>query len=162
MEIANGIIWLSDAHEHHVYNITPMEALVLRAMHGKGALYGVEVTGEAAEVDQFGKPVQVSETTNEKGLHAHKIGGKTVMVEGVEEITTWENSEKPRTDKDELARLRAKYTGHVYIGGQPLNAVDAALGGLDKLPTTFKQIKSAFGEDFEVVKPEAAEAPKAE
>ena len=126
MQIANGLVTSSPEYTHAVQGITPAEALILKKMHNQysnsAPLRDLVITGEATELDTFGKPA-------------------TVTVKGKEVPST-----KPRTDAEECARLRRKYVG--YVEKKP--AFEAVFGtaSIIKLPATFEEIREVIGNVF--------------
>lgn len=150
MEIAKGTICLNEHHRHVNYHITPAEAVILKLMHfkdSKGApLRDLVITGEATEVNEYGKPKMIAVTKTRK-VKATLVGaGKKVPMETDEEYTEETPSTNPRTNDEEINRLKRKYTGNI----NNKNAFVAAFGegAIVSLPQTFAEVRSTIGDCF--------------
>ncbi len=163
MEIANGFVCPTPEFQHFVHGITPAETVLIRKMHNQysngSPLKGLVIVGEAKEVDQYGKPLMFETRRKIKGNHTQVIGGKKVVIEGEEEVVEHTASDKPRTNAEELNRLRRKYTGNVSENGRTIPAFVAAFGegAMIKLPDTFEEVRGIIGEVFTDGRPKAEE-----
>lgn len=167
MEIAKGTICLHEHHRHVNYHITPAEAVILKLMHNKESkgtpLRDLVITGEAKEVDNFGKPMVYAEAKTRSTKVTQTVNGKKVTMDATEEYTEYTESTKARTNAAEVNRLQRKYTGNVTSkDGKTLNAFVAAFGdgAIVSLPQTFEEVKSIIGDCF--TDGRAPEAPAAE
>ena len=139
MQIANGILVLSPENVQHVRGVTPAEVLILHAMHfqyAKGTPLGdfYIQEGVAETVDVEGKPA--TEEEYNPGT------GKTIPARAAIPAKTHK-----RTNAEECARLRRKYTGNISKNGQSKPAFEAVFGGnpVVKLPETFDEIGEFVG-----------------
>lgn len=150
MEIASGTIILSPENKQHKRDITPAEALILHKLHFKnanGSPLGPDfvVTGEAVTVDVPYKPATESEFLIQTG--------KTIPATPAVPAKTHK-----RTNREEVTRLKKKYTGTVKLDGGGNALVFSAVFGsvsMPKLPETFDEIEEAVGMVF----PPMAKAP---
>lgn len=143
--------------EHYIYGITPAEAVVLHKMHFQYSngtpLKNLVIVGEATEVDNFGKPLQIPKREPFKRTIASiNPEGQTEIKQVADFQTTYTPSTKPRTQAEETRRLQMKYTGNVTENGKTVKAWDAAFGGgaMVRLPETFEEIRHIIGDIFSV------------
>jgi hypothetical protein len=138
MQTANGIVILSPEHHQHKTGVTPAEVLLLHKMHfqysnGSPLKDFFIQKGEAITVDQEGKPAE------EAYFNQHT--GRNVPAKSAVPAVT-----HTRTNLEEVARLKKKYTG--VIDGKP--AFEAVFGSTSalKLPQTFEEIAEQVGIEF--------------
>jgi hypothetical protein len=134
MEIAKALVVLTKHHEHPTRDMTPAEALIIQKIHFSGSdgtpLKNIEVIGEAVEVDEKGKSAVEA--------YVDPINGRVMpAVDAVPE------KNHKRTNAEEIARLKRKYTGNVTVEGRAVNAFTATFGNASRiqLPQTFKEIE---------------------
>jgi hypothetical protein len=131
MQIANGTVILCPENHQFKHGVTPAEALILFKMHRQNA-NGSPIgeffiqPGEAQTVEVAEKPATEREWNQNTGLHTE---GKPA----VPAVT------HKRTNAEEVARLKKKYTG--VIDAQP--AFIATFGGAAgvRLPETFAELE---------------------
>lgn len=154
MQIANGYVSTCPEIKHYCYGITPAEAVILKKMHNAYAngspLSGFVIVGEATEVDQFGHPATKVERKPFKRLVARMENGSAVMTEIADYENVYTPSTKPRSNTEEISRLRRKYTGNVTENGKTVTAWESAFGGgaMVSLPQTFEEVESIIGPVF--------------
>lgn len=139
MQIANGLVILSPENQQFKYGITPGEALVLYRLHkvyANGTPLGdfFIQPGEAVTVETEGRPAEEE--------YFNPVTGKTVPAKPAVPAVT-----HPRTQAEEIARLKRKYTGNLTEGGQTHTAFAATFGtGANvRLPETFAEIEEMIG-----------------
>jgi hypothetical protein len=143
MQIANGTVILSPENHQYKHGITPAEALLLKELHfqySNGTPLGPDFViqkGEALTVEQEGKPAEEEYFNQNTGKHVPAkpaVPAKT----------------HPRTNAEEVERLRKKYTGNITKNGVSLPAFQAVFGmsRTVKLPETFAEIEEACGIQF--------------
>jgi hypothetical protein len=157
MQIANGIVVLHVHSQLPVSGATPAEVLILHAMHFK------ESNGSPLK-DFFVQPGEAQTVEFEAKLaepeYFHQGTGKTVPAVPAVPARTHQ-----RTNREEIDRLKRKYTG--VIEGKPVfNAVfgDAKI---ITLPETFAEISGDVGIEFpgqteKIEPPDAAGLRRAE
>lgn len=154
MQIADGFVKTCPEMEHYIYGITPAEAVILKKMHNQYSngtpLKGLVVVGDAKEVDQYGKPMMIGERKPFKRMIATMDNGNAAFKEVADWEMAYTPSEKPRTQSEEINRLRRKYVGNVTVNGRSISAWEAAFGGgeLVNLPETFKEVEHIIGPCF--------------
>ena len=154
MQIANGFVTTCPENTYYLYGITPAEAVILKKMHNQysngSPLKQLEIVGEATEVDSFGKPLMIGERKPFKRLVAKMENGSAVMSEVPDFEMQYTPSTKPRTNEEEVNRLRRKYVGNVAINGRNMPAWEAAfgVGELVQLPKTFEEVRHIIGDVF--------------
>lgn len=141
-QIANGMLILSLEHHQFKHGCTPAEVLLLHEMHrvnANGSPLGdwFIQKGEALTVDSEGKPAQEAYFNQHLGKHIEPV-------KAVEPVT------HVRTNAEEIARLRKKYTGNITRDGAAKPAFEAVFGNAAgvKLPTTFAEIEELVGIQF--------------
>jgi len=142
MEIAKGSVRLSVENVQWKQGITPAEALILHRLHFKnanGSPLGndFKVYGHAVTVDE---PAKAGEP---EWFNQHS--GKVVPARPpVPEVS------HKRTQREEISRLKRKYTGSVKEGGRTLPVFEAVFGTAStvRLPETFDEIEDAVGQEF--------------
>lgn len=155
MEIANGYINTCPENSAFVYGITPAEAVVAKNLHFKYSngkpLHGLIVTGEATEIDVHGKPAMIATSTTQTKTTVRMENGSAIASTTEEPTITYTPSTKPRTETEEINRLKRKYTGNVpKQGGGSVTAFVAAFGEGDfiRLPQTFDEVRHIIGDCF--------------
>lgn len=154
MQIANGFVTTCPEMKHKMYGITPAEALILKKLHNQYSngtpLSGLEIVGEATEVDQFGKPLQIANREAFSRAIVRMENGTPVVTNVPDFQTTYTPSTKPRTQAEEANRIRRKYVGNVTENGKTVSAWEAAFGGgaMPRMPETFEEIESIIGPVF--------------
>jgi hypothetical protein len=143
MQIANGMVILSPENHQFKHGITPAEALIIYNLHRQyangtplgeffiqpGEALTVEAEGKAAEEEYF-----------------NPNAGKIITAKPAIPARTHK-----RTQTEEIARLKKKYTGIITKDGVAQPAFAATFGnalGL-RLPETFEEIEEAVGIKFQ-------------
>jgi hypothetical protein len=162
MQIANGFVTTCPEISHYVYGITPAEAVILKTMHqaySNGTpLKQLVIVGEATEVDQYGKPLMIGEKKPFKRIIASMDSdGNPTMKPVADFEMSYTPSTKPRTQAEEMNRLRRKYIGNVTVNGKTISAWEAAFGNgsMIHLPETFEEVLHVIGPVFSMA-PEAS------
>lgn len=139
MQIANGLVILSPENQQFKYGVTPAEALILYRLHkvyANGTPLGdfFIQPGEALTVDAEGKPAEEE--------YFNQVTGRHVPAKPAVPAVTHK-----RTQAEEIARLKKKYTGNITEGGQNVTAFVATFGSgmVISLPETFAEIERAIG-----------------
>ena len=139
MQIANGLVILSPENQQFKYGVTPAEALILYRLHkvyANGTPLGdfFIQPGEALTVDVEGKPAEEE--------YFNQATGRHVPARPTVPAVTHQ-----RTQAEEIARLKKKYTGNLTDGGQTQTAFVATFGAglVTTLPETFAEIERAIG-----------------
>lgn len=143
MQIANGTIILSPENHQYRYGVTPAEALLLYELHRVYANgtplsndFVIQKT-EAETIEQEAKPAEEGYFDQVRGKHIDpkpEIPAKT----------------HKRTQQEEIARLRKKYTGNITKNGISMPAFAAVFGTSPavRLPETFEEIEELVGVQF--------------
>lgn len=141
-QTANGIVILSPENHQHKTGLTPPEVLILHNLHreyANGSPLGdfFVQKGEAVTIDEPGKAAEEE--------YYNPSTGKTVPAKPAVAPKS-----HPRTNAEEVARLKRKYTGNITVGGVATPAFIAVFGSAltVKLPTTFAEIEEAVGITF--------------
>lgn len=141
-QIANGILILSLENHQMKYGLTPAEVLLLHHMHrtnANGSPLGdwFIQKGEALTIDQEGKPAEEAYFNQHAGKH----------IDAREAVPAKTHA---RTNNEEIARLRKKYTGNITQGGVAKPAFEAVFGSAAaiQLPRTFAEIEEVVGIHF--------------
>lgn len=139
MQIANGLVILSPENQQFKYGVTPAEALILYRLHkvyANGTPLGdfFIQPGEALTVEVEGRPAEEE--------YFNAVTGKQVPAKPAVPPVTHK-----RTQAEEIARLKKKYTGNITEAGQLQTAFVATFGsGANvRLPETFAEIEEAVG-----------------
>lgn len=143
MQIANGIVVCHVHNQIAVRDVTPAEVLILSAMHFKESngspLKDFTVQpGEALTVD-------FEEKLPQPGYFNVNIGKQIPDVPGVPART------HKRTNAEEIARLKKKYTGTIRLDdGSNKPGFEAVFGSnrIITLPQTFAEIAEIVGIEF--------------
>lgn len=163
MQIANGYVTTCPENKHFMRDITPAEALILKKLHNQYSngtpLSGLIITGEATEVDQFGKPLQIAKREAFSRAIVRMENGTPVVTNVPDFQTTYTPSDKPRTQSEEANRIRRKYTGNVTENGKTVSAWESAFGGgaMPRMPETFDEIRHVIGDVFTDGRPKVQE-----
>ncbi|MDE2098692.1 MAG: hypothetical protein KGL39_15670 [Patescibacteria group bacterium] len=155
MQIANGTVILSPENQQVKYGITPAEALILYKLHrvyANGTPLG-DLTiqpGEAVTIEAEGKPAEEAYFNQHTGRHVEAkpaVPAKT----------------HKRTQAEEIARLKRKYTGNITEDGVSRTAFIATFGSSIgvRLPETFAEIEEVTGHVFHEAGHQAAEPTEA-
>jgi hypothetical protein len=139
MQTANGTVILSPENQQFKYGITPGEALILYKLHkvyANGTPLGdfFVQPGEAQTIEKEGKPAEEE--------YYNPATGKAIPAKAAVEPVTHK-----RTQTEEIARLKRKYTGNITENGVSLTAFIATFGsgaGV-RLPETFAEIEEFIG-----------------
>lgn len=168
MQIADGYVTTCPEMKHKMYGITPAEAILLKKMHNQYSngtpLTGLVIVGEAKEVDQYGKPLEIA---NRRPFQRAKAvvepDGTTAIVQVADFETFYTPSNKPRTQTEEINRLRRKYVGNVTENGKTVTAWEAAFGGgaVVHLPETFDEVAHVIGPVYTDGRPVTIANPEA-
>ncbi len=142
MQQANGTVILSPENQQFKYGITPGEMLIIKELHFQysngtplGAFF---IQDEPAQtVDSPAKPAEEALFDTVRGRMGEAkpaVAAKT----------------HKRTNAEECARLRKKYTGNITKNGVSLPAFAAVFGTQPNvtLPQTFAEIQEIVGIDF--------------
>jgi len=156
MQIANGMVILSPENHQFKYDLTPAEVLILHRMHRQyangtpladftiqpGYAVTIERDGIAAEDEYF-----------------NQNSGRTIPAKPA--IPPVKHK---RTQAEEIARLKRKYTGNMSVDGAAKNAFEATFGGAIgiRLPETFDEIEEIVGIKFAHTTEAAAAVDEAE
>lgn len=147
MQTINCGLKLNEYHTGVATGVTPAEALVITAIHSQGvdvgqfpAIVSPVLSGEAVTIES---PAVAAE--DEQILVSGRVIPATPAIAA---------KSHPRTDAEELARLKARYTQ--TLEGDPKKHVVSQLfpGIAPKLPATFEEIGLKAAEAPEVVKVE--------
>ncbi len=168
MQIANGFVTTCPEISHYVCGLTPAEAVILSTMHkaySNGTpLKGLVIMGEATEIDQYGKPLQIAERKPFKRTKATvEPDGSTALIQVADFETVYTPSTKPRSQIEEVNRLRRKYVGNVTVNGKTISAWEAAFGNgsMIRMPETFKEVEHIIGPVFTDNTPVKVSSPTA-
>jgi len=152
MQIAKGIVVMHAASQQTVYGVTPPEVLILHMMHFKESNGSplkdfVVLPGEAVTVDFDGKIAEPE--------YFHQGTGKTIPAKPAVPAVTHK-----RTNREEIERLKRKYTGNI----ERKTAFAAAFGDAKviTLPDTFEEIVELVGISFPKAKAESLNPSEAE
>ncbi len=155
MQIANGFVTTCPEMSLKMYGITPAEAVILSTMHkaySNGTpLKDLVIVGEATEVDQYGKPLMIGTQKPFKRTKATvEPDGSTALIQVADFETVYTPSTKPRTQVEEVNRLRRKYVGNVTVNGKTISAWEAAFGNgsMVRMPETFAEVEHIIGPVF--------------
>src|SRR5690242_13521736 len=102
-QIANGTVILSPENHQYRYGITPPEALILKELHfqfSNGSPLGQDFIiqpGEAVTIEAEAKPAEEAFFDQHRGRH-------------IEAKAAVPAKTHPRTNAEEIQRLRRKYT----------------------------------------------------
>lgn len=142
MQTANGMVILSPENHQFKHDVTPAEAMILHNLHkqyANGTPLGDFVINqdEAVTVDAEGKPAEEAYFNQNSGRH----------VEARPEIPAKTHT---RTQAEEIARLKKKYTGNITVDGVAKPAFEATFGTAlaVRLPETFEEIAPIVGDHF--------------
>lgn len=148
MNTINCRIKTNDFSDSPGVGVTPAEVILLRTVHDKHAggccIRNARPAGQA--MTQTGvKPATVTQTDT---------GGVEVTMKTTVPV------ERPRTDAEEIARLRAKYQVRAKSGAPGTHICDELFGGTGlavRLPQTFAELPEKFkqGLIIEIPRPEA-------
>ena len=147
MQTINCGLKLNEYHTGVATGVTPAEALVITAIHSPGvdagqfpAIVSPVLAGEAVTVDSPAVPAEEEQ---------HLLGGRVIPAKDAIPAKT-----HPRTDAEELARLKNRYTQ--TLEGDPKKHVVSQLfpGIAPKLPATFEEIGLKVADAPEVSKVE--------
>lgn len=168
MQIANGYVTTCPENKHMVYGITPAEAVIIKRMHNSysngSPLSDLVIVGEANEVDQYGKPLMIGEKKPFKRIIASMDNeGNPTMKPVADFEMVYTPSLKPRTQLEEINRLRRKYVGNVTENGKSVSAWESAFGSgaIVKLPDTFDEVSHVIGPVFTDGRPKTISNPEA-
>jgi len=138
MKIANVTVVVDPTHMLPKRGVTPAEALILYAMHRAGAngspLVDLIVQpGEAVTVITPAKRGEGAYYDSHRGVHVP-------AVDPVPEVT------RPRTNAEEIERLRRTYHGTIKVGDKNVPAFEAVFGmqARIQLPSTFEEIADSL------------------
>ena len=142
MQLANGLVILSPENQQFKHDVTPGEALILYKLHrvyANGTPLGEFFIqpGDALTIDAEARPGEEAYFDAHRGRH---IEAKP-PVAAVTHV---------RTQAEEIARLKRKYTGNITENGSAQTAFVATFGsGMGvRLPETFEEIEQAVGHLF--------------
>ena len=134
MQIAKVLIVCSQQSKQFREGITPAEALLLRKLHFKESngspLEQLEVIGEARTIDVPFKRGEAAYFNQNAGRH-------------IDATPATPEQSHPRTNAEEIARLKHKYTG--IIEGKSAFEATFGNGAMLRLPETFKEIEADLG-----------------
>lgn len=155
MQRANGTVIISPENQQFRYDVTPAEALLLYQLHrvyANGTPLGDDFViqdGPALTIDAEAKPAEEGYFDQHRGKH---IDGKDAVPAKAHE----------RTNAEEIARLKKKYTGNLTVNGQSMPAFSAVFGNSPgvQLPKTFAEISEAIGVHFHEAEPAEASADR--
>lgn len=138
MQIANGMVILSPENQQYKYGVTPAEALILYKTHRLysngtplGDLFIQE--GDAITVDADEKPGEEAYFDQHRGKHVDAKPATPAVTH-------------KRTNAEEVARLKRKYTGTIDKQTTFVATFGNAVGV--KLPETFAEIEEITGHIF--------------
>lgn len=136
MQIANGLLILSPENQQHKIGFTPAEVLInyhLHKTYANGSPLGdwFIQKGEALTEDAPSKAAEEAYFNQNAGKH-------------IEAKPAIEAKTHKRTNAEEIARLKKKYTGNITRDGVARPAFEAVFGGGAgiKLPETFDEIEA--------------------
>lgn len=148
MNTINCRIKTNDFSDTAGVGVTPAEVILLRTVHDKhaGGCCILKARPAGIAMTQVGQKPKVIKTEDTDGNPI--------------EMKTTEPTERPRTDAEEIARLRAKYQVRAKSGAPNSHICDDLFGGtgvVNRLPQTFAELPDQFkkGLIIEIPRPEA-------
>lgn len=148
MNTINCRIKTNDFSDTAGIGVTPAEVILLRTVHDKhaGGCCILKARPAGIAMTQVGQKPKV--------LKVDDTDGNPI------EMKTTEPTERPRTDAEEISRLRAKYQVRAKSGAPNSHICDDLFGGsgvVTRLPQTFAELPDQFkkGLIIEIPRPEA-------